>query len=226
MEFTVYKKSFSPPEINTKEILRYAGCKKPSQDVELLLNEALRQTEGKLTYSVCFCKVPINIKENLVDLSFAKIESTHLAKCLNGCDSAVIFAATIGLNIDRLIAKSSKTSPSLSVMLQSLGAERIESLCNKFEEYISSESSEKIYLKPRFSPGYGDLPIDFQRQIFSLLNCNKHIGLSLNDSLIMSPSKSVTAIIGISDKICVPKTECSYCIKTDCEFRQGENNDC
>lgn len=205
MEFTVYKKSFSPPSINKQEVLRYAGCKETCEEVELLFNEALKQTEGKLTYSVCFCKVPIKINDEYVDLSFAKTHSLHLTKCLVGCGYAYIFAATIGLNMDRLIAKATKTSPAIAVMLQALGAERIEALCNKFEEYITKQSSEDISLKPRFSPGYGDLPLSFQKEIFSFLGCYKQIGLSLNDSLIMSPSKSVTAIIGILEKTITKK---------------------
>lgn len=55
-----------------------------------------------------------------------------------------------------------------------------------------------MYTRPRFSPGYGDLPINMQKDIFAALDCPRKIGLSLNESLLMSPSKSVTAIIGVS----------------------------
>ena len=52
-------------------------------------------------------------------------------------------------------------------------------------------------LRPRFSAGYGDLPLEYQRRIFDLLDPPTHIGLTLNDSYLMSPSKSVTALIGV-----------------------------
>ena len=56
------------------------------------------------------------------------------------------------------------------------------------------------YLRPRFSPGYGDLPLALQADVFWALDCTSKIGVSLSESLIMSPQKSVTAIIGISEK--------------------------
>ena len=77
------------------------------------------------------------------------------------------------------------------------GLERIEALCDDFCNDI--QNTLKTQLKPRFSAGYGDLPLDTQKQIFSLLNLSKNIGLTLNDSLLMSPTKSVTAFIGMQE---------------------------
>ena len=81
-------------------------------------------------------------------------------------------------------------------------------------------------IKPRFSPGYGDVPLEIQKDIVMLLDCAKRIGVSLNDSLLMSPSKSVTAFIGLQepsgkmDKREVKSTnKCAACAKTDCDFR-------
>jgi hypothetical protein len=80
-------------------------------------------------------------------------------------------------------------------MLQALGSERVEALCDEFCRLMAIESKRE--LRPRFSPGYGDLPLELQRDIFRLLEPSRRIGVVLNDSLLMSPSKSVTAIIGI-----------------------------
>ena len=86
----------------------------------------------------------------------------------------------------------------MSVCLQAIGAERIEALCNAFSLEMKNEYAKSgRSLRPRFSAGYGDLPLELQREIFNALGCERRIGLTLNDSLIMSPSKSVTAIIGI-----------------------------
>ena len=83
-------------------------------------------------------------------------------------------------------------------MLQAIGAERIESLCNIFNTELATKmNSQDKKLAPRFSPGYGDLPLEIQSDIFRVLNCSTKIGLTLNKSLLMTPTKSVTAIIGI-----------------------------
>jgi 5-methyltetrahydrofolate--homocysteine methyltransferase len=71
----------------------------------------------------------------------------------------------------------------------------VRELCDEFCKDIKAELN--VNLKPRFSPGYGDLDLSCQKDIFKLLDCSKKIGLTLNDSLLMSPTKSVTAFVGI-----------------------------
>ena len=77
--------------------------------------------------------------------------------------------------------------------LQALGAERAESLCDAF----NNEIREKYITAPRYSPGYGDVGLENQRVFFRLLDCPKNIGVTLGDNLMMKPTKSVTAFIGI-----------------------------
>ena len=85
-----------------------------------------------------------------------------------------------------------------AIMLGALGAERIEALCELFCEELKKE---KALLgqgtRTRFSPGYSDLSLEIQKQIFELLDCPRRIGLYLRDSMLMSPTKSVTAIVGV-----------------------------
>ena len=104
-----------------------------------------------------------------------------------------------------------------TAMLQAFGAERIEALCDVFCRDIGKELG--VRTGPRFSPGYGDLPLDAQKMIFSVLDCEKRIGLFLNDSLLMSPSKSVTAFVGIGGEKKQHKNRCSFCQMRDCTFR-------
>ena len=80
-------------------------------------------------------------------------------------------------------------------------------------------AKEEKHLRPRFSAGYGDLSLSVQKDIFSVLDCARKIGLTLNDSLIMSPSKSVTAVVGISDTPSCDGHKCKSCDKKDCEYR-------
>lgn len=134
-----------------------------------------------------------------LDLGFTVTHSRDLQKNLKGCCRIILFGATVGLELDRLIARYGRLSPSKALCFQAIGAERIESLCNAFNDEIDEIFREQgMYTRPRFSPGYGDLPINMQKDIFAALDCPRKIGLSLNVSLLMSPSKSVTAIIGIS----------------------------
>ncbi len=198
MTNTVFYKSYTEPEFNIKEILRYAGCRQASDDLMSLLRECLDECSGKLCYKVCYTEYDISFNGDVVDLGFAESKSKNLKKNLENCCRIVLFAATVGLAMDRLIARYSRTSPSKSYLFQAIGAERVESLCDIFNSEISDfAASLGMNTRPRFSPGYGDLPLELQRSIFMALDCERKLGLTLNDSLLMSPSKSVTAIIGM-----------------------------
>ena len=187
-------KSFSAPPVNVKEIVRYAG----GGETELIY-ECLKEAESAFSYKVCYAFTDVSINDDVLDLGFASVKSKNLAKNLSGCSKAIIFAATVGVGIDRLIGKYNLLSPSKAVCFQAIGAERVEALCDEFENYMIGENKE-MSSSPRFSPGYGDLPLEFQKEVFRLLDCPKHIGVSLGEGLLMSPSKSITAIIGFGEK--------------------------
>ena len=197
----VYTRTYRSPKIDRREILRYAGIIKEAPDIEGVLDECIAEVERKLVYRVCYAEFELKDMPDHLDLGFAKIDSGDLKKHLESCCGIIVFAATVGIEIDRAIYKYSKLSPAKAVLLQAIGAERIEALCDAFCEDMAREKSlQGAELRRRFSPGYGDLDLGVQRDIFAALDCQKRIGISLNDSLLISPSKSVTAIIGIDSK--------------------------
>ncbi|MBQ7335917.1 MAG: Vitamin B12 dependent methionine synthase activation subunit [Clostridia bacterium] len=197
MNTTVETLYFPAPSVNESEILRYAGCREADGATLALLHECMEESQNRFSYRVCFCELPVRIEGELCDFGSFSLSSYHLSQNLHGCQSALVFGATVGMEIDRLIARYGSLSPAKALMLQAIGAERIEALCDVFCQ--SAASDRQVSLKPRFSPGYGDLPTAIQPTLFALLDCSKKIGLCLNDSLMMSPSKSVTAFVGIKD---------------------------
>lgn len=223
MPNVVYVKNYTPPKINVKEVLRYAGVKGEIPEISAIVDECVKELEGKLNYKVCYSEYPVKITGNEIDLSFALVNSKNLAKNLKNCKTYILFCATVGIAMDRLIAKYSVLSPTKGLIFQALGAERIESLCNLFNKEIQGKYK---HTRPRFSPGYGDLKVELQREIFAALNCSKNLGVTLNESLLMSPSKSVTAIIGVCDENTCEKNEreekrgCFNCEKINCAFRK------
>lgn len=206
------------PPVCRKEALRYAGVKTETPEMAAMLEECMTLCAGQIDPRVCYAHYPVMRSGERLDLGFAQTDSAALRRNLGACEEIILFAATIGLEMDRLIARYAHLSPARSVMLQAIGTERIESLCDAFEEFLIAQGYE---LRPRFSPGYGDLPIQLQRDLFAALDCSRQIGVSLNESLLMTPSKSVTAIIGLSAE----KTErcvhnCSACSLKQCLYRR------
>lgn len=194
----VLTKSYPLPPLRRREILRYMGCREETRDTAQLVDSCLKLCEGVLAPRAVFAEFDISRNDPILDLGFARVQSRDLGKALEGCESVILFCATVGHAIDRLIAKNSRLSPSKALCLQAIGAEAIEALCNEFCSDMAREYSEKGHsLRPRFSAGYGDLTLELQRDIFRTLECEKRIGVALGDSLMMSPSKSVTAIIGV-----------------------------
>ena len=189
----VYTKTYNAPPYREREILRYAGVRDGTAEIESLMRECIEELGDRLCFKVCYTELEACVVDNEVDLGFCHVSSSALAKNLRDCDRIVLMGATVGLEIDRLIARYGTLSPSRALMLQAIGAERIEALCDEFC------LSLPYPLTKRFSPGYADLPLGLQKQVFSILDCSRKIGLTLNDSMLMSPTKSVTAFMGIKN---------------------------
>ena len=198
MTTIVYKNSYSAPDIDAREALRYAGVRGDAPKIRELLDECIREAAPHLSYKLCYAYYPLTRVKFSLDMGFATVISEKLAAHLDGCCEIILLAATVGIDFDRFIAKQGKISPTKALLLDGLGTERIEALCDLFcREEAERRAEAGEALTSRFSAGYGDLSLELQKSIFAALDCEKNIGLTLGDSLLMSPQKSVTAIIGI-----------------------------
>ena len=196
---------YETPSLNVREWLRYSCIpiyeqERASKDPELAasMEKALSLLSGALSFRVGFLVVSLEWdEEGFPVFPFAQ-RSEKLRKTIEECDKAVLFAATIGSGIDRLIRRYEKSDPKLGLLLQGLGAERVESLCDAFNDEVTSIcKSLGRETRMRYSPGYGDLPIEVQREFLPLLDAERRLGITLSESCLMAPSKSVTAIIGV-----------------------------
>ncbi len=152
-----------------------------------------KEGENKAVY----CVLDLRITGDICDFGALTVRSRDLAAHLAGCKRAVLFAATAGAMIDREIQKQTRLSPSRAYEAQLEGTRVIERFCDALCEGFAKE--QKSTLRTRFSPGYGDLSLEVQREVFRVLEPSKHIGLCLGDSCVMTPSKSVTAFVGVEE---------------------------
>lgn len=221
MIYPVNKKTLNYIPVNFSEAARYAGAKTLDENLLALIENCAKELHEKLNekFSVCYTILPVSQNGDNIDFSAFKIKSKNLSYALKGAKSALILACTMGNSIDRAINVYSELDAAHALIFQALGAERVETYLDKFLEDFSAEN--KVALTPRFSPGYGDLPLSTQRDIFNLLSPEKNIGLTLNDSLLMSPSKSVTAIVGINGYKPCKKHDCKNCNLLNCEFSRN-----
>lgn len=196
----LYEPDIQALSINRSEIYRYLGYKDGmtvTDEVESLIDEILQNVLAGSVPKVCYKRFDVAIQDR-VDFGFLSVKSKDLTTNLTGCREAVIFAATIGLYTDRQIQKEAILSQARACVYQAVGATVIEAVCDEFNEWIRCEEMIKgNTLKPRYSPGYGDVSLEIQKDICRELNCAKTAGITLTDSMLMIPEKSVTAIIGI-----------------------------
>jgi hypothetical protein len=173
--------------IDVQTALYYMNYK--SNEIDENLFELLEKGKNMLAEVIKpkYCSLEIN-PENPVIMG----EDVHTF--LQGSSKIFLFAATLGAAADKLISKTQITNPTLSFVLDALADTAIENFCDEIE------SSLKNKLTSRFSPGYGDYPITAQPQVLSLLQAPKKIGLSVTDTYILIPRKSVTALVGCGQR--------------------------
>lgn len=199
------KELFLPVEADYKEIARYLGYRKsisPDVPVQNLIEECAREMYKVLMpkgvydcFELVVSKGTASFEPKII-FSDVTIESESLFRNLDGCSRISLMAATIGPQVDAMIRRYEKIDSVKAAVLQSTGAMFVEKVVDYINQLVVNEQMEEgLVCRPRFSPGYGDVSLTVQKDFFRLLPCSK-IGLTLMDTLIMAPEKSVTAFIG------------------------------
>ena len=191
--------------IDRKETFRYLGYHfggSVPEDPELdkIVTELEKKLKEAVTPRCAYEIYGLEVKDDSCILCSDKqvltIKSTRLSAHIRGCRNAILFAATLGPGADMLIRRYSGRSTIKPAILQAVGAAAIEAFADEVTDIIRS-APDTANLKMRFSPGYGDFNLEYQNDFFSLLSLEKNLGMSLNSALLMSPSKSITAVIGV-----------------------------
>ena len=215
----------APQELNISipEALRYLGIRgtqPPQELLDAVLGE-LPHVQSALRCSAVWERFPLNPDGASCTFGNLTVHSTALSKNLQNCREVILLAATIGVDIDRLLARNARRAPAKAVIVDALASAAIEAWCDRINAQLAEQlAAEKLFLRPRFSPGYGDFPLSVQPQLLDCLQASKRIGLTLTDSLLMVPTKSVTAVIGISDTPSICRSSCESCSRqADCPYR-------
>ncbi len=207
------------------ETIRYLGVKSGDIDesLQLLILQAIERVECAAKKQYCVRRVACSVADDGVCLGTHGVVSAQLADHLDGCEEAFLFAATLGPEVDRLLRRDTVAQPSLAVAEHAAAAAVIEQYCDEVCTRLAS-SLDGAYCRPRFSAGYEDFSLSEQSYMIRALDAAKRIGLTCTDLCMLTPSKSVTAVIGISKEFsrCYARG-CDCCSKTDCAFRRKDD---
>lgn len=210
--------------LNEREALRYLGFRGRPADAQTAraVQEIGENFLNTLTPKCVYKRYAASVTEDAVKLDGWTIQSVKLARHLRGCTAAYLFAATLGVQADMAIRRLSALDMARGTVAHAVCNALIEDYCDEMQAGIAeAEARDGLYLRPRFSPGYGDFALESQREIFSRLECEKRIGVTLTGTLLMVPFKSVTAVIGVTDTPACSYRKCQSCENTDCAFRSG-----
>jgi len=212
-------------KLNQNEALRYLGygVNAPDTKVQYLLDECeevlLSIAKPRFVYKVFDIET---VQEGVKVLNTNLVmPGDSIKEHLKGCEKAVLMGVTISMDVDRLLRKTQVNDMTRTVIMDSLASVAVEQVCNKIEELIKNELA--AYNQTwRFGVGYGDLPLEIQGDFLAIINAPKLIGLSASKSNMLIPTKSVTAIIGLSKKeIIQTKRGCQTCnMKDSCIYRK------
>lgn len=210
---------------DTGEILRYLRVRGEApealrgqvEETARALAESLRPQYVWRVFSLSRAPEGVCLDGSGVTLSGALAE-----KMLRGCDAAALLCCTLGMAFERRLRALERRDMGAAVILDACGSAWVEAGCDEAERELKERLSPR-YLTDRFSPGYGDLPLAVQPAMLGALNAERRLGVHLTESLLMTPSKSVTAVLGVSDEPQPARVRgCGYCaMRETCNYRKG-----
>ena len=204
----------------------------PDAQVQQLLDSAGRRVRERVLPRYVYRESALSFDDRgvFIEGMTAPLTGNDIRKHLSGCTKAVVLAATLTPEADKLIRQAGISGMAETLAVDCVCSAAIEQVCDRAEEEIFA-NTDAAYRTWRFSPGYGDLPISLQKDILLFLNAQRRIGLTVTGDFLLIPSKSVTVVIGISDKpvkkgsggceSCNMRGRCAFSGKGGCRKSSG-----
>ena len=203
------------------EALRYLGVKSdPDGSLRAQMTAMAAALSSRITPRYIWCGLPLSKNEG-IHLGDIELPGQSAATMLADCRQCVLLVCTLGAEFDALLRRTQARDMAQAVMLDALGSAYVEAACDEATAEIAARFPG-MHLTDRFSPGYGDLPLDVQPALLEAAGAHR-IGVAATPSLLMLPLKSVTALIGLAD---VPQRArirgCAHCsMRQTCNLRKA-----
>ncbi|WP_294401374.1 vitamin B12 dependent-methionine synthase activation domain-containing protein [uncultured Clostridium sp.] len=218
-------------KIDRQEVLRYLGYR--GQEIDNNMTEMIDGCRKEVQNVILpravyeYKKISSTDKGIEIDGTNLILSGKDIAEHLKNSKECLLMAVTLGNDIEKRTRLYEKVNLTKALIIDACATTAVEEVCDIIEEKVRKEAeSMGMNITFRYSPGYGDLPLDIQNNFLRVLDAQKKIGLTVSENNLLFPRKSVTAIIGIvSADIKINKKSCENCSNyNNCTFRrEGEN---
>ena len=211
--------------LDAGEVLRYMGCPPERADtalraqVEARARELLAVVRPRWSWrelAITFETGGVRLEGGLL------LPGADLSAHLTGCGRAAVFCATLGAEVDALIRRAERLDMAKALTLDCCASAAVEAVCDRIEAELQEKFPGRSF-PFRYSPGYGDLPLEVQGPLLDLLDAPRRVGLCATANHLLTPRKSVTAILGVAEgEIQRNKRSCLSCpAQGGCQYRKA-----
>ncbi|HMM22593.1 MAG TPA: methionine synthase [Selenomonadales bacterium] len=129
----------------------------------------------------------------------ALISSRDVAAHLQAAVEVAVLAVTIGPQLEKEVTRRFAAGDyTAGLLLDAAGTTAVEQTADEACKYLAGEAARAgLGCTSRYSPGYGDWAVEEQPSVLTLAD-GAAIGITINESCILSPRKSITAVIGLA----------------------------
>lgn len=206
-----------PEWLDIPQALRYLGVPDAGDDA---LRALLQKAEQTLRDAAKPRAVSLRAGR---DALAACLQGEDIARHLEGCTECVLLACTLGAGIDAAQRAANAADMAYAVVLDALASVLAEQVADAAEDALRERAQrESLFLTGRFSPGYGDYPIALQNELLRLLDAPRRIGLCATSTHLLTPRKSITAVLGLAGyPVTGKRAGCAHCaLRGRCVYRK------
>ncbi len=121
-----------------------------------------------------------------------------IAGHMEGAVAVGVMAVTVGMGVEAELRRLSLTNPVDQLIFDAAATTAVERAADACEARLVAYAHERgLFTNFRFSPGYGDMPLETQRVLLDSVDAQRRLGIALSRTNLMTPTKSVTAVIGM-----------------------------
>lgn len=212
-------------QVNVSEALRYLGVHSdPDGMLHAQMTALAQELSARCTPRWTWRLLDIDRSGSELTLSGTDIAlpGRSAAKMLADCAQCAVLVCTLGTAFDAWIRAEQARDMRRAVMLDALGSAWVEAGCDAAEKEIAARFPGQ-HLTDRFSPGYGDLPLDIQPGLLASVDAARRLGVHTTESHLMIPQKSVSALIGVAGRPQMARIRgCAHCaMSKTCTLRKA-----